>query len=375
MRAVTFRLLSRKPGPCLCVHQTDAELAYVVKTDKVVTRQQPVGKQRHAAENGQQKQQQQQQQQPTITGATKPAPIVASSPQRVALDGYTVAPPRTGHASGAAPDNTQGASPAVVYPSTPAARQLRQRQPPADRRSESSLTKQAPTHAKKTVANAARGQQPPHVRHAQHGQSSADDELQQQPGVQPQPAAASSSKPRGRHRDPGRAFMNAGIPPGLWVLPVSASADAPPAPPPVAPEDPQALLEVSTPQTVFTQKAGPAFCLAVLASGVGLWVAAFKCGTVMGLVSQCQAGWMLPVVIFPPVPAVTLDCVTACMRESECYVAAVGPHMANGLWICRSKHLYLSSGEAGKPCNTVDCCGTRAEGNVTQYRHDVVSAV
>jgi hypothetical protein len=34
------------------------------------------------------------------------------------------------------------------------------------------------------------------------------------------------------------------MPPGLWVLPLSAAADAPPAPPPVAPEDPQQLLLV-----------------------------------------------------------------------------------------------------------------------------------
>jgi hypothetical protein len=34
------------------------------------------------------------------------------------------------------------------------------------------------------------------------------------------------------------------MPPGLWVLPLSATVDTPPAPPPVAPEDPQQLLQV-----------------------------------------------------------------------------------------------------------------------------------
>eukprot|EP00878_Enallax_costatus_P023888 GHUV01025447.1.p1 GENE.GHUV01025447.1~~GHUV01025447.1.p1 ORF type:complete len:258 (+),score=52.68 GHUV01025447.1:299-1072(+) len=45
--------------------------------------------------------------------------------------------------------------------------------------------------------------------------------------------------------DPGRAFMQAGMPSGLWVLPLGAKSEAPPAPPPVAPEDPAELLKLS----------------------------------------------------------------------------------------------------------------------------------
>jgi hypothetical protein len=41
------------------------------------------------------------------------------------------------------------------------------------------------------------------------------------------------------------------MPPGLWVLPLSATADAPPAPPPVAPEDPQQLLQVGQTSSCF----------------------------------------------------------------------------------------------------------------------------
>eukprot|EP00879_Flechtneria_rotunda_P011969 GHRR01012502.1.p1 GENE.GHRR01012502.1~~GHRR01012502.1.p1 ORF type:complete len:179 (-),score=44.10 GHRR01012502.1:1190-1726(-) len=49
-----------------------------------------------------------------------------------------------------------------------------------------------------------------------------------------------------RHRvGPGSGFFNAGIPSGLWVVPLEAAADPQNTPPPVAPGDPQELLRVS----------------------------------------------------------------------------------------------------------------------------------
>jgi hypothetical protein len=57
-------------------------------------------------------------------------------------------------------------------------------------------------------------------------------------------SSRSSREPNSSRYNPGRAFLQAGMPPGLWVLPLSATAEQPPAPPPVAPEGPQQLLQV-----------------------------------------------------------------------------------------------------------------------------------
>lgn len=72
---------------------------------------------------------------------------------------------------------------------------------------------------------------------------------QAMPSAQQQQLTTNTPKPQNTHsvrrNDPGKAFMNAGMPDGLWVLPLDARSEAPPAPPPLAPEDPHALLKVS----------------------------------------------------------------------------------------------------------------------------------
>lgn len=172
-----------------------------------------------------------------------PLPAKRYSTAPSASSGYSIAPNRPEHPATAVPDIIQPIDPSQQKPqsSTSAPRRTPQPQRAADATAEkhsweSCNLQDLPRAHKKQQQQ----QQQP------KGRSSQARLQETSPSAIIAAANESSSKlHRRRGDDPARAFMRAGIPSGLWVLPLDASVDAPPAPPPVAPENPEALLRVS----------------------------------------------------------------------------------------------------------------------------------
>lgn len=170
-----------------------------------------------------------------------PVPAKRHSTAQPASSGYTIAPSRRENPATAAPDIIQpiNKSQQTQQSSTSAPRRTPQPKHAADATAEKHSLESNNPHDPQRAHKKQQQRRP-------KGRSSQARLKETSPSAGVTAAHDSSSKlHRRRGDDPARAFMRAGIPSGLWVLPLDASVDAPPASPPVAPEHPEELLKVS----------------------------------------------------------------------------------------------------------------------------------